>query len=96
MERVAVDQLAVAERETPAPRPVAVDREPDHVDRPDRALVRRLTRREAVDRLQPVPVSGRVLEALLRGGRTICCSSVATIVRVSPDEEPITASITSP
>ena len=68
VEPVAVDHLAVAQREDLHRGLVPLDREPDHVDRPHRALLRRLPLREMPDREQPVPVARRLLEALVRGG----------------------------
>ena len=68
VEREAVDHLPVAEREQLHGGAVAVDGEPDHVDRPDRALVRGLALREALDREQAVAVARRLLEPLV-GGR---------------------------
>ncbi len=65
---VPVDELAVAEREDLHGREVARDRDPDHVDGADRALVGRLALGEVPDREQSVPVPGRVLEALGRSG----------------------------
>ena len=66
VEAVAVDHLPVAEREDLHGRLVAVDREPDHVDRPDVAPVGRLPLGEVPDREEPVPVARRLLEALVR------------------------------
>ena len=66
VESVAVDHLAVAQREDLHRRLVAVDREPDDVDRPDVAPIGRLPVGEVPDREQPVPVARGLLEALLR------------------------------
>ena len=65
MEAVAVDHPPVAQREDLHRGAVALDREPDHVDRSDRALVRRLPLGEVPDREQPVSVPGGLLEALV-------------------------------
>src|SRR5205085_12509773 len=54
VEAVAVDQLAVAQRKDLDGRPVAVDRDPQHVDRADGTLVRRLPLREMADREETV------------------------------------------
>ena len=67
MEAVAVDHLAVAEREHLHGGLVSVDREPDDVRRPDGALVGRLPVGEVPDREEPVPVARSLLEALVRG-----------------------------
>ena len=67
MEAVAVDQLPVPQREDLHRRPVALSRDPDHVDRPDRPLVRRLPLGEVPHREQPIPVPSRLLEALVLG-----------------------------
>ena len=66
VERVAVDQPAVPEREQLHRGAVAVDREPDHVDRADGPPVGTLALGEALDRVQPVAVPRRILEPLLR------------------------------
>ena len=66
VERVAVDQAAVTEREELHRRTIAVDGEADHVDRADCAPVGALPLGEALDRVEPVAVPGRVLEPLLR------------------------------
>ena len=67
VEAVAVDQLPVAQREELHRGPIAVDRDPDRVDRPDRPLVRRLPLGEVADREETVPVARRLLEALVLG-----------------------------
>ena len=51
VEREAVDHLPVPEREQLDRGAVALDGEPDHVDRADGALVGRLALREALDRM---------------------------------------------
>ena len=66
MEAVAVDHLPVAEREHLHGRLVAVDREPDDVDRPDVSPVGRLPVGEVADREEAVPVARGLLEALVR------------------------------
>ena len=68
VERVAVDQPAVAEREELHSGAVALDGKPDHVDRADVPPVGALALREALDREEPVAVARRLLEPLL-GGR---------------------------
>ena len=68
MEPVAVDHLAVAEREDLDGRAVALDGDADHVDGADRAPVGRLPLGEVLDREQPVAVARGVLEPLLRRG----------------------------
>jgi hypothetical protein len=69
VEAVAVDELAVPQREDLDGGVVAPDRDPDHVDAADGALVGRLPLGEVADREQPVPVAGGVLEARLRRRR---------------------------
>src|SRR5205814_4306560 len=64
VEPVPVDHLAAAERKDLHRRPVAVDRQADHVDVADAALLDRLALREAPDREEPVAVARRLLEAL--------------------------------
>ena len=64
VERVAVDHLAVTQREDLHRRSIALDREPDDVDRADRPLVGRLPIGEMPDREEPVPVARGLLEAL--------------------------------
>ena len=90
-----VDELAVAEREELHRGPVAVDGEPDHVDRAHRLLVRRLTCGEALDRPQPVAVPSGLLEPLL-GRLAHPRSSARRIGRVSPERNPITPSTIAP
>ena len=68
VEAVAVDHLAVAEREDLHGRLLALDREPDDVHGADRPLVGRLALRKVPDREEPVPVARRLLEALVGGG----------------------------
>ena len=51
VEREAVDEPAVAEREQLHGGAVSLDGEPDHVDRPDRTLVGRLALGQALDRM---------------------------------------------
>ena len=96
MEREAVDHLAVPQREELHRRAVAVDREPDHVDRADGALVGGLPLGEALDRAQPVAVARRLLVALLGGGLAHRRSSARRIGRVSPERNSITPSMISP
>ena len=67
MEAVAVDQLPVAQREDLHRGAVALGGDPDHVDRPDRALVGRLPLGEVPHREETVPVARRLLEALVLG-----------------------------
>jgi len=64
VEAVAVDHLPVPEGEDLDRRPLALDREPDDVDGADRPPVCRLALGEMPDREEPVPVAGRLLEAL--------------------------------
>ncbi len=68
VERVAVDQLAVAKRKHLDRGPVGLGSDADHVHRPDGLLVGRLPLGEALDREQPVPAAGRLLVALLGCG----------------------------
>ena len=93
MERVPVDQLPVPQREELDRGPVAVDGEPDHVDRPDRPSVCALALGQALDREQAVPVPGRVFEALLYGSVAHLRIELRTIERVSPERKLITPSI---
>ncbi len=65
---VAVDHAPVAQREHLDGRHVAADGEADHVDRADVPAVRGLTLGEMADRVEPVPLPGRLFELLLRGG----------------------------
>ena len=67
VEAVAVDQLAVPEREDLDDGAVALARDPDHVDRPDGRLVGALPLGEMPHREEPVAVARRLLEALLLG-----------------------------
>ncbi len=67
VERVAVDHLAVAQREDLHRRALAVGREPDHVDRPDGSPVGRLALGQMTDREEAVAVAGGLLEALVLG-----------------------------
>ena len=69
VEAVPVDHLAPAERKDLDGGAVAVGGDADHVDRADGGLVRRLALGQVAHREEPVPVAGRVLEALLGGGR---------------------------
>ena len=85
VEGVAVDQLAVAQGEDLDGRAVALDREPDHVDRADRAPVCRLPLGQVADREEPVAIAGRFLVS----------SNSRTIGRVSPERNSITPSITA-
>ena len=68
VEAVAVDHLPFAEREDLHGAAVTFDRDPEHVDGSDRALVRGLPLGEVADREQPVPKPRRLLETLLRCG----------------------------
>src|SRR5439155_5011528 len=63
----AVDQLPVPERKDLHGGTVLLARDPDHVDRPHGALVGRLPLGEMAYREQTIPVSRRLLEALLVG-----------------------------
>ena len=67
VEAVAVDQPPVAQREDLHRGPVALDGQPDHVDRADRAPVGRLPLDQVPHREQAVAVAGRLLEALALG-----------------------------
>ena len=67
MEAVAVDQLPVAQREDLHRCPVALDRDPDHVDRAHGALVGGLPLGEMAHREETVAVARRLFEALLLG-----------------------------
>ena len=97
VEGVAVDQLAVPEREQLHGGAVAVDRQSDHVDRADGAPVGTLALGQALDREEPVAVPSRILVALLLPQASrIRCSSDRTIERVSPERKSITPSICSP
>ena len=66
MERVAVDHLAAAQREDLHDGAVALRREADHVDRPDRLPLDRLPLDEVLDREEAVSIARGILEALLR------------------------------
>jgi hypothetical protein len=68
VEGEAVDHFPIAQGEELYRRAVPVHGEPDHVDRPDRALVGGLPLRKALDREQAIPVARGLLEAL-PGGR---------------------------
>src|SRR5207342_2013497 len=66
VEAVAVDHLAVTKRKDLHRGPVAVDCEPDHVDRSNGTLLGRLAVREMPDREEAIPVPRRLLETLFR------------------------------
>jgi len=95
VEAIAVDELAVAQREDLHRRPVALDRDPDRIDRADRAPVGRLPLRQVADRVQPVAVARCVLEALLRGRLLHPPLESRWIGRVSPERNSITRSMIS-
>ena len=96
MEAVPVDELAVAEREDLHGGPVALDGDPDHVDRADRAPVGGLALGEVPHREQPVAVARRLLEALApRAASRIRCSSSRWIGLVSPERNSTTPSMIS-
>ena len=67
VERVAVDEAPAPEREDLDGGAIALGRDPDHVDRPDRALVGGLPLGQVPHREEPVPVAGGLLEALALG-----------------------------
>ena len=62
-----VDHLPAPQREDLDGGARALGGDPDHVDRARLAPVRALPLGEVLDREEPVPVAGRVLEALVRG-----------------------------
>ena len=64
-----VDEPPAAEREDLHGGAVGRGRDPDHVDRADRALVRRLPLGQVAHRVEPVAAARRLLEALRLGGR---------------------------
>ena len=68
MEGVAVDHLPVAQREDLHHGTVTFGGQTDHVDRSHRAPIGSLALCEMLNAPQTVPVPGRLLEALLRGG----------------------------
>src|SRR4029077_17802524 len=70
VERVAVDHLATAKREDLHDGAIALRREADHVNRPDRLPLDRLPLDEVLHGEEPVAVARRVLEPLL-GGRLL-------------------------
>ena len=84
MERVAVDERSVPQREHLHRRPRAFDCEADHVERTGSAGPRRLALGEVIDREQPIPISRSVFEALLDSGSLISSVSTERIVSVSP------------
>ena len=63
------------------------DREPDHVDRPDRGALDRLALGEPLDRVQAVAVPRRVLEPLLRRRRAHLPLELGPDRLVVPGEE---------
>ena len=65
VERVAIDHPPFAQREHLHRGALGRDRDPEHVDRPDRLALDRLALRQAVDRAEAVAVARRVLEPLL-------------------------------
>ena len=67
MERVAVDHLPVAEREDLHNGPIALYREPDHVDRSDGAEIGGLPFGQMLHAPQPVAIPRGLLEPLVRG-----------------------------
>jgi len=68
VERVAVDQFPVSEWEDLHHGPVTLQRESDHVDRPDRAEIRRLPLREVLDAPKAVAIAGGLLKTFVGGG----------------------------
>ncbi len=67
VERVPVDQPPAPQRKDLDGRRASVRGDADDVDRADRALVRRLPLGQVAHRVEPVPVAGRLLEALPLG-----------------------------
>src|SRR5581483_2359750 len=65
VEAVAVDELPVAQREDLDRGAVAVDRDPEHVDGPNRAAIGGLPFGEMADRVEAVAVAGGILESLV-------------------------------
>ena len=96
VEGEAVDEPPVPEREQLHRGDVTVDGEPYHVDGAHRPLVRRLPLREALDRVEPVPVTGRLLERSSAGRSAHRSLERAADRPVSPERNSITPSMISP